>query len=432
MIMSSNRFAPLRSRPDALGIGTAVVITFIVGFALMHGCVDGGQTAGQHSSVIESRPFTATLGVTGIIAPGDVVTVTAPFDGKISRVGFEYGAKVTKGQALVTLDTSEIERQRDAAEAEYLKASEAAADMAGWSSGLEVSQARRAAAAAAFDLSETQRKITETKNLLDRGLVARDEYDALIEQQRNQEMAVSAARQELAEALKKGDAANRRMTAIELGTAKARLNELEAERAEAIVRSPASGIIVHPPSEKNEAAAQTVHPGMSLVKGQLIGDIARPNGLAVAFQLSEADANRVRPGQHVEITGPGFDSLVLDGTVATVAGEAVPESGSEGSAVTFAASARLHPLTAAQTAVVRIGMSATLSIDLYRNPNALVAPAASIQGTAPDTFVMVKDAGGTRRVPVRIGEVAADGVEVLSGLKPGDVVVWSANSPDGD
>jgi multidrug resistance efflux pump len=171
---------------------------------------------------------------------------------------------------------------------------------------------------------------------------------------------------------------------------------------------------------------------MSLVKGQLIGDIARPNGLAVAFQLSEADANRVRPGQHVEITGPGFDSLVLDGTVATVAGEAVPESGSEGSAVAFAASARLHPLTAAQAAVVRIGMSAALSIDLYRNPNALVAPAASIQGAGPDTFVMVKDAGGNRRVPVRIGEVAADEVEVLSGLKPGDVVVWSASSPDGD
>jgi multidrug resistance efflux pump len=305
--------------------------------------------------------------------------------------------------------------------------------MADWSNGPEVSQARRSESSARFDASETDRKIAETKGLLDRGLVARDEYDGLLQQQRSQQMALVAARQELAEALKKGDAANRRVTAIELETARARLDEFAAESAGAVVRAPVSGILVHPPGEKGDAAGQPLHVGMSLTKGQLIGAIAHPGGLAVTFQLSEADANRVRVGQRVAVTGPGFEGVDLTGTIASVAGEATPASGGEGG-VTFAASARLDPLTPAQAAIVRIGMSASVTIDLYRNPAALVAPPSAVRGDAPDTYVMVQaaDGGRPRRVPVRIGRVAPDGVEILSGLKPGDVVVWSGTAVSSD
>ena len=161
----------------------------------------------------------------------------------------------------------------------------------------------------------------------------------------------------------------------------------------AVVRAPVAGILVHPPGEKGDSAGQPLHVGMSLTKGQLIGAIAHPGGLAVTFQLSEADANRVHTGQRVAVTGPGFEGVDLSGTIASVAGEATPASGGDG-AVTFAASARLDPLTPAQAAIVRIGMSASVSIDLYRNPAALVAPPPAIQGDAPDTYVMVKVAGG--------------------------------------
>jgi multidrug efflux pump subunit AcrA (membrane-fusion protein) len=75
-------------------------------------------------------------------------------------------------------------------------------------------------------------------------------------------------------------------------------------------------------------------------------------------------------------------------------------------------------------------MTANVSIDLYQNPSALTAPPGAIQGTAPDTFVMIKDqgTGQLHRVAVKIGQTAADGVEILSGLKPGDVVVWTPDA----
>ncbi len=432
MAMRLKGLPPLRSRPGA-AIATVLMVLIVIGFVLTRRQAAGGAAvAGEQSVVIQPRPFASTLSLVGAVTPGDAVDVTAPFDGRVRSVGFEYGGLVSQGQSLVELDTADIEQRREEAEAEFLKASQAAADMATWSSGQEMSQARRAEASAAFELADTRRKIVETKALLDRGLVAREEYEGLTQQQHGQETALAGARQDAAEVLKRGGGANRRVVEIGLMTARARLADLDAQRAGAIVRAPVAGVIVRPTGEKLEAAGPSLHAGLQLTKGQLIGAIAKPGALGVAFQLSEADANRVRPGQRVEVTGPGFGGFDLHGSMASVAREATPSSASA-STVSFAASARLDDLTAAQAALIRIGMTANVAIDLYRNGAAVVAPPAAIQGEAPDTFVTVKDrrTGQLRRANVRIGQVAPDGVEVLSGLKAGDVVVWSAKSSGG-
>lgn len=429
-----------RSRRGAV-IASLIVLLAAGGAGLFlwspHGPGNGAGAASEQSAVIQAGPFTSTLSVTGVVTPGDVVNVVAPFDGKVTGVSFDYGAPVAKGQVLVVIDTSDVQQRRNEAEAEFLKSSQTTADMENWQNGPEVSQARRAEATAAYDLADTRRKVEETKALLDRGLVARDEYDGLLQQQRNQEASLVAAKQDLAEAVKRGSGSNRRITELEFANAKARLADLDAQVAAARVKAPVSGVIVRPQNDKSEVANSSLHAGMTLSRGQLIGAIAPSGGLAVAFQLSEADANRVHPGQSVEVTGPGFQGLSLEGVISMVAREATPGTGGAGNgAVTFAATARLNDVDAQAASVIRIGMSANVTIELYTNPSALSAPPGAIQGAAPDTFVMLKRPNGERRrTPVRIGQIAADAVEVLSGLKPGDVVIWSpgpAQGPDAE
>jgi hypothetical protein len=60
-------------------------------------------------------------------------------------------------------------------------------------------------------------------------------------------------------------------------------------------------------------------------------------------------------------------------------------------------------------------------------------PPAAIVGAAPDTAVMVRDPRShrPRRVAIQIGHVSPDGVEVLSGLKEGNVVLWSPAKSQG-
>jgi hypothetical protein len=308
----------------------------------------------------------------------------------------------------------------------YLKAVEADADMAAWSTGPDMSRARRAVTSAELALQVTKHKAADTKSLLDRGLVARMEYDALVQQEKTETMALTAMREDLTIVQKKGVGSSRQVSVIALENAHARFADLAAQLKGVTVRAPVAGIIVRPPAEKNEQAEGSIHAGQHLTRGRLIGTIAKPEGLAVTIKLDEADANRVREGQAATVTGLGFSGLTLSGRVTHVAGEGiVGDPGLQGSL--FAATVQFEPLDLEQVRVVRIGMSANVTITLYRAPSATTVPPEALQGAPPTATVMVQDArsGRAQVRKITIGAVAPDEVEILSGLSTGDVVVWS-------
>ncbi|MBO9706625.1 MAG: HlyD family efflux transporter periplasmic adaptor subunit [Caulobacter sp.] len=412
-----------------LGAAAAVLTA-----AVAIGAHRGGQArdaataaAGEQSAVIQGRPFVSTIAVAGSIAPGPGGELLAPFEGVVRSVGFAYGEPVTAGQVLLVFDTAEVEARRNDAEASMLKASQAARDMADWNNGPEMSRARQAVASSEADLVDSQRKLAETKGLLDRGLVPRTEFETAQRQLLTQEAGLAAARRDLAVVEARGRGANRRVAELELSNARARLASFSGQAAGAVLRAPVSGVMVRPPADKGEPVA--VHAGSPMTRGQLIGVIASADALSVTFKLGEVDANQVKVGQAVTVTGAGFPGLVLRGRVASVAGEALPPSAGSPTS-TVAATARLEGLAPEEAAQVRIGMSANVSIEVYSNPTAVVAPPAAIQGAAPAATVTVRDprTGKTRSVAVRLGRVAPDGVEVLSGLKAGDTVVWTPPS----
>lgn len=414
------------SRRVTIALGLAAVVVIAGAGLWLRSAGGGAQAPAQQRLVIAPRPFTVTLTVAGTVIPSERVDVVAPFDGVVRRLAFDYGWPVTAGAVLVEMDDFElVQRRREAASA-YLKAGQANADLTSWSSGPDASRARRAVTTAELDLKDTDRKLAETRVLLDRGLVARGEYESLVQQQRTQAMAAISAREDLAAALKRGEGANRRIALMDLETAKARLADLDAQAAGAVVRAPVGGIIVRPLVDK-ALGGEDLHAGLHVTRGQLLGSIAPAGGLAVAVRLDEADAVRVREGQIVTVTGPGFAGAAARGRIVSVAGEAsAPDAGA--GAPTFAAIARIEGLTPAQTRAIRIGMSANLTITTYDVAKALVVPPEAVRGAAPAATVLVANprSGRTRPVVVTLGEVTADGVEVLSGLAPGDVVVWSS------
>lgn len=417
--------ALLRSRA-----GRAAALAVLVaacGFALAPVFDDRAPprvAAGEQQLVVDRRPFSTALNLSGVIVPGDGLEVTAPFDGVVRTVGFNYGDRVRRGQVLVEMDPSELLHERNAAESAYLKAKLADDEMAGWADGPEVARAHRALATAERDLQDAERALSESKALLDRGLVPRMEYEGLQQQKLSNETALAAAREDLETVLKQGGAANRRVAELELQNARARLEKLDAEFEQAVVTAPDAGVIVRPPDTDAEGPPSAVYVGRRVAKGALIGSIARAGGLAVAFEVDESDVNRLAPGQPVRVTGAGFHQHHLTGRLESVAGQA-EVSGSGGKA-TFSVKARLDPLSASAAAAVRIGMSANVELTLYDNPSAIVVPPEAISGGVDDAFVLVRDVDrrSPRRVPVQIGYVSPTAVEIRSGLEPSDTVVW--------
>ncbi|MDX3885461.1 MAG: HlyD family efflux transporter periplasmic adaptor subunit [Sphingomonas sp.] len=392
----------------------------------------GGETTEQ-TMVVQPRPFTASISFAGTIKAGEGTGIVAPFDGTVKEMGFAYGNLVAPGQMLAVLDVSELEQSRNEAESAYLKAMQAARDMEGWASGPEVSRARRAVESARFDLADTERKLAETKTLLDRGLVARTEYDGLLQQQRTQRMAVTSANEDLRATMERGGGPNRRMAMLELENARARLTAVNAQFAGAVIRAKDAGIIVRPPAGRAVATVDSdTHVGARVSRGQLIGIIAQAGGLAVTFNIDEADVAALKLNQPLMVSGPGFPGLSLPGKISAIAGEASNPGGvaTPGKA-SFTATASLDPLTPDQAAQVRIGMTATIAITTYTASAALVIPPQAIRGSAPDASVLVRDerTGKDNPVKVQIGQVGPDGVEIVAGLKPGRTVVWSVAPP---
>jgi multidrug efflux pump subunit AcrA (membrane-fusion protein) len=385
----------------------------------------------EQSAIVTRRPFTASLSFAGTIVPGDAIGVTAPFDGSVTSMGFAYGDRVEAGQLLAELDASELLQIRNEAEGAYLKAAQSAEQITTWNNGPEVSRARRAASSASLELNAAERAFRETKRLLDRGLVPRNEYDSVTQRLQTQRLAVASANEELAATLRRGQGANRRMVAIELDTARARLGTLDGQLRRAVVRAPDNGVIVRPPAGQTDATSSEVHVGARLNRGQLIGTIARAGGLSAAFTLDEGDINKLKLEQPVVVSGPGFSGTALTGRIVSIAGEAIPGGPAGAGKSRFTAVARLDPLTTEQAAMVRIGMSAVIVVTTYSNPNAIVVPPQAVHGAAPATTVLVRRSGIAKPRPVQvvIGKVAPDGVEITSGLKPGDVVVWTPAAP---
>lgn len=405
----------------------------VVGGGLIVGMTRGGDRApveameGRQSLVVKPAPFVVSANFSGRIAPGDRIDLTAPFEAVISRMRFAYGDQVEAGQILIELDPADVARSRAEVEMAWLKAEEDASRMETWAQGPEMRSASRAVTAAEDDLRDLEAKLAESKALLDRGLVPRSEYDGLQQQRRQRLASVIAAREGLAETARRGQGGDRRIALLQRDLARSRYSSVGGVQ-DAMIRAPSAGVIVRPDS-KGEQGDQGVHSGGRVSKGQLLGVIASTGGLDVVFTLDEADLNAVTAGQKAIVTGPGFGGESLSGTITGVAGEA--DVGVAAGKATFTARIRLAPLSETAARNVRIGMTANIAVVAYENPAALVVPPQAVLGAGADAHVMVRTptSATPQRRAVVIGRVGPSGVEILSGLKSGETVLWGDARP---
>lgn len=415
----------LKSRQAQAALAVAAVLSAGAAYSLARGGPSEAR-AEEQSATMMRAPFVVTVNFSGRVTPGERIDLSAPFDARVTRVLFEYGDQVEAGQRLLELDASDVLRSRAEAESAWLKADAEAARVVGWEGGVEVRRATRAMAAAEADLADLEARIVETRALLERGLVPRSEYEGFLQQRRQRDAALVAAREELAETLKRAGAGEKRLASLQRAVAAAQYDAVRSG-GDGVIIAPQGGVIVRPASQ-GDGVDKAVRTGGRVAKGQSLAVIASTAALDVVFMLDELDLGAVHPGQRAVVTGPGFGGKTLTGIVTGVAGEASAEGGAN--KAVFEARVRLDPLSSDAARVVRIGMTANLAIVAYENESALVANPDAVQGAAPHAFIMVRGRGAEpERREIVVGRVGPMGVEVLSGLEPGDVVVWTPSSP---
>jgi HlyD family secretion protein len=372
--------------------------------------------------LVSYEPLSINVSIKGNVAAGKTVPVIAPFDGGIQERRVQIGDRVEAGDILVTMETLEIETRLRDAQAAALRTKMALELLSGWSGAPEVLRAKRAVDAAAAGLAKSERQVAESKSLLERGIISRNEYDGLVEQRDAQQWANASARDDLQSALKRGDANNRRLAELEHANAMLKLDELQQQYDRAKVRAAVSGIVMRPPAILGPLASTTapVEPGARVARGQCLFVIADADALVVVGRADEADVNTLRVGMEIEIESDAFPGTPIPGHLISVSAEADP--GQSGKPPFFEVRAALNAVDASRRAAIRIGMSARMTIVLRANPMSIQIPMLAVRNasTAPIVRVLGLKDGETSERSIVLGATTVRGVEVLSGLEAGE------------
>lgn len=380
---------------------------------------------------VTPRPLRQTVGITGTIEPGKVVEVTAPFAGEILARDFVYGARVTEGQELLRLDGGDIERERRKAVAGTMTARQKLGELLDWERGNEVQRARRQLAQNRQNLERIQQQLQTASDLLKRGIIARQEHDSLVQQQRQMELQVFSSEQDLAATIRKGSADQVTIARLELATAEEKLEELTGQLADARIVAPVSGVALRPRAPAtaagggDAAAGRELAIGARVEKGRTILEIGDLSFLSVRGQVDEIDVGRVRPGLPVRVTSAGFGGRPLTGEVEAVSSQATVERGGRTQRARFDVLVTIRDLPPEVRDRLRIGMSAMLDIVLYENPTAILLPPDRIRRGPQGPMARVRRGGQGEPEPVALtlGVSMPEGIEVTAGLSPGDVVL---------
>ncbi|MFK3781765.1 efflux RND transporter periplasmic adaptor subunit [Agrobacterium sp. NPDC089420] len=384
---------------------------------------DSASVASQERSiVIEPQTVSQQLDITGTIAAGKSVAIVAPFDGVIREKRAQLGEHVNVGDVLMVMDTSEIAARYRDAQSAYIKAAMAADALEKWENGADMLRSRRSLEAAEMQLASLERQVSELKALLDQGIVSRNEYDGLLQQRNAQANTVAGAQDELASTQARGGDENRQLVMLDLDNAQSRLNDLKQQMAGAKIATAVAGILARPPDNGGKENPQSVEPGASVMRGAALFSIADTSTFTVTGNVDEIDVNRVKIGHMVTIVSDAFPGKAIAGRIIGVSAEADAGRQTSG-APSFGIRASFSVEDETLRQVIRIGMSARMTIETYSNQAALIVPPTAIVNTGSGPHLRVQVKGKTVLMPVLLGATFPQGVEVVSGINAGASII---------
>ncbi|MGM3173702.1 HlyD family secretion protein [Dickeya lacustris] len=425
-------------------VAALVLLVVIAGFAARAMISPGAQTSAQAGRWVElvAQPLETQLGLVGQIQAATRITLTAPFEGVVREVRVQEGQRVERGQTLLTLDTAQLAIQMRQAEAEGLKVQREVQQLRQWENSTEVARARRALAHARQALSQTHASLRDTQALFARGIVARMEVDALVQQVNTQTQEVSSAQEELAAVLARGQGEARKIAEMELLNAQARYQALEAMHAQREVTAPVAGVIVRSTAPQT-GKAMMVQAGLSVTQGTPLLTVIGQDRFEVLTRVEETDLHLLQEGMAVQISGDGFAGHMLDGHIATIALQTgAMQTGAaegQGSGAYYDVVVAIDSPLAVLNPPVRLGMSARLAVILYRNAYGIaLAPEAIQRDEQGQSYVQYRatPAAPVVTVPVTAGQPVLQGVEVqglerVAGLVTPDGAPASQHSAQG-
>jgi RND family efflux transporter MFP subunit len=317
---------------------------------------------------IAPQPLAASVAATGTLVSSARVEVKAQTTGRVLRFDKEEGDAVTAGEAVIWVD-----------EENYKLAVQQAA------SAVKVAEAglARTQVMEAHQRSELER----ARNLLRSGGITDRDLKAV-------EVAEQDARAQVA------------LAAAQLDQTHAALAVAEKQLRDAVIHAPVAGQI----------QSKLVNPGAYVEPATAVFTVVDNRRMELESPVATAELAPVRAGQRVTFRVRTYSGAVFEGRVIEI-NPAVD-------AATRSAKVRIRVDNAAGK--LRAGMFVEGEILTGVTAQALVVPAAAVyrdDRSANTAFVFVAENNRAARRQVRIGRELDGQLEILEGLRPGDLLL---------
>lgn len=327
------------------------------------------QASASKTYTVKLEPAVGVIDVGGIVIAEQSATLTAQQPGRIKTIAGKEGDAFRTGQLIIELDDTEL-------------------------------QAKRRAAVAALNNAQAQyrREIVSPRSKSSPGGMGFPSmFDQIVT---NPMQSVAGTRDTDAE--RHADIISRDTGVQE---AQSNLRAIDARLRDSRSLAPFNGVI----TRKHVEVGDTVQPGMPLI------DFADIQGLQVQVDVPARLRGVMKKGSHLTVK--------LDGASAPVK----------------ALLTRIFPTVDPRTHTIRIkltlpagvdaaaGMYASVSVPDGRNQmkKRIAVPARAVSQQGSITMVQIVTGNGSHQLRlVRVGDILLDGrVEILSGLREGDVVI---------
>jgi HlyD family secretion protein len=431
-----------------------------------------GQVEVQTGSVTR-QDLTSIVTASGQVEPENYANVNANSIGKVTDIYVTEGQRVQKGQ--LVLRTQDVEEQADV-DAQQAALQAARATLASDEASVESYAA--AIKTAQADLAQSEAQLAQAKLAYQRGLellkgnlLSKQDFDTRYSTYKVDQATVQSSQAKLAQAKAQFlQAKNTRdMASAQVTQAEAALLRATDVRNQTLYRSPYNGIITDLPVHVGEDEV----PGVQNTAGSLLYQVSNLSVIDANVMVDETDIASVKRGQHAYVSIDALPNKVFHGVVTQIGQTAL--SSTTGQATTGGSQTTSTNEEAKQfkvvvrledpPAILRPGLSTTAQIVTATAKNAVSIPIQSLTVRTKKELTQ-SEKGGSGEVlaadaqplsapaspfnpnpenqdiqgvfvvrnqhavfvPVKTGIMGTMNVEVLKGLKPGDVIVTGSYS----
>jgi RND family efflux transporter MFP subunit len=309
--------------------------------------------------------------ITGKVTAGLELAVVPKVPGKVAAVNVEVGQRVTKGQVMIRLDSSDVQAQLKSAQA-----------------GLAMQKALQAQAAIRY--RDAMDNYERSKYLLDQGAIS--------------QVALEAAKMQYdTAAAGYNPAGGNTQTAAAINQAQANIDSLRVQLANLTITAPADGII----------ATRNVDPGEMASNQSPVVNIVNTDIMIIEGSLAESEVNLVAVGEQVKVFVKAVQETPYLGKVLSVSPSA--------DARTKAFPVRIELEN--KDASLKSGMIAEVILDTKTKEGVLLIPKEAVLDRGDKKIAFVVKAKAALEKQVTLGLSDDTNVEVASGLSEGDQVV---------